>query len=86
MDKLTNGRVAYVYMPDTAFGGYTNFNRYFYAQVDKEAAIIDERFNGGGTLADHIIEHAAADAAEPGRDARRRGRGRSRRARSSGRR
>ena len=57
MDELTNGRVAYVYMPDTAFGGLTNFTRYFYAQVGKEAAIIDERFNGGGALATDIIEH-----------------------------
>jgi tricorn protease len=56
VDRMTNGRVAYVYMPDTAFGGYTNFNRYFYAQVGKEAAIIDERFNGGGNLATDIIE------------------------------
>jgi tricorn protease len=57
VDELTKGRVAYVYMPDTAFGGYTNFTRYFYAQVDKEAAIIDERFNGGGALATDIIQH-----------------------------
>ncbi len=56
VDQLTGGRVAYVYMPDTAFGGYTNFNRYFYAQVGKEAAIIDERFNAGGNLATDIIE------------------------------
>jgi tricorn protease len=57
VDQLTGGRVAYVYMPDTAFGGYTNFNRYFFAQVGKEAAIIDERFNGGGALATDIIEY-----------------------------
>jgi tricorn protease len=56
VDQLTGGRVAYVYMPDTAFGGYTNFNRFFYAQVEKEAAIIDERFNAGGNLATDIIE------------------------------
>ncbi|MGH9673628.1 MAG: S41 family peptidase, partial [Bryobacteraceae bacterium] len=56
VSRLTGGRVAYVYMPDTATGGYTNFNRYFYAQVDKEAAIIDERFNGGGLLATDIVE------------------------------
>jgi tricorn protease len=57
VDQLTGGRVAYVYMPDTAFGGYTNFTRYFYAQVDKEAAIVDERFNGGGALATDIVQH-----------------------------
>jgi tricorn protease len=56
VDQATGGRVAYVYMPDTSFGGLTSFNRYFYAQVDKEAAIIDERFNGGGMLATDIIE------------------------------
>jgi tricorn protease len=56
VDQMTGGRVAYVYMPDTAFGGYTNFNRYFFAQVGKEAAIIDERFNAGGNLATDIIE------------------------------
>ncbi len=57
VDQATGGRVAYVYMPDTAFGGLTNFNRYFFAQVGKEAAIIDERFNGGGMLATDIIEY-----------------------------
>jgi tricorn protease len=57
VEQLTDGKVAYVYLPDTGFGGYTNFNRYFFAQVDKEAAIIDERFNGGGKAADYIIEH-----------------------------
>ena len=57
VDKLTDGRVAYVYMPDTAFGGLANFTRYYYAQVGKEAVIIDERFNGGGLLATDIIEH-----------------------------
>jgi tricorn protease len=56
VDTLTGGRVAYVYMPDTGFGGYTNFNRYFYAQIGKEAAIVDERFNAGGALATDITE------------------------------
>jgi tricorn protease len=56
VDQMTGGRVAYVYMPDTAFGGYANFTRYFFAQVGKEAVIVDERFNGGGALASDIIE------------------------------
>jgi tricorn protease len=56
VDRLTQGRVAYVYMPDTAGGGYTFFNRYFYAQVGKDAVIVDERFNGGGNLATDIAE------------------------------
>jgi tricorn protease len=57
VDQLTGGRVAYVHLPDTANGGYTNFNRYFFAQVGKEAAILDERYNHGGDLADYIIDH-----------------------------
>jgi len=57
VDGMTNGRVAYVYMPDTSMPGLTSFNRYFFAQVGKEGVIIDERFNGGGSLATDIIEY-----------------------------
>ena len=70
-------------MPDTAFGGFTNFNRYFFAQVGKEAAIIDERFNGGGVLATDIIEYLKRAADEPAGHPRRRRRRCSRKARSS---
>jgi tricorn protease len=56
VDKLSGGKLAYVYLPDTAEGGFTNFNRYFMAQTDKQGAVIDERFNGGGQIADYIIE------------------------------
>lgn len=57
VDMLSGGKLAYVYLPDTAVGGFTNFNRYFFSQVDKEGAIIDERFNHGGQLSDYIIEY-----------------------------
>ena len=53
----TGGRVAYVHVPDTFFGGYDSFNRYYFAQSDKLAAIVDERFNHGGLLADYIVEN-----------------------------
>lgn len=53
--EMTNGRVAYVYMPNTGDGGYTFFNRYYFSQLDKDAVIIDERFNGGGSAADYVI-------------------------------
>ncbi len=53
---LSGGKLAYVYLPDTAEGGFTNFNRYYFAQTDKQGAIIDERFNAGGQVADYIIE------------------------------
>ncbi len=57
VDKLTGGRVAYIYLPDTYVQGYLRFNRYFFAQAGREAAIVDERFNGGGLLADHVIDY-----------------------------
>lgn len=57
VDQLTGGRVGYVYLPNTAGGGYTNFNRYFFSQVGKDAVIIDERFNGGGSIADYVIDY-----------------------------
>jgi tricorn protease len=57
VDQLSGGKLAYVYLPDTTVGGFTNFNRYFFSQVEKEGAVIDERFNHGGQLADYIIDH-----------------------------
>ena len=57
VDQATGGRVAYVYVPNTAGAGYTSFNRYFFSQVGKDAVIIDERFNEGGQLADYIIDY-----------------------------
>jgi tricorn protease len=57
VDQMTGGKLAYVYLPDTTFGGYTNFNRYYFSQLDKEGAVVDERFNGGGQAADYIIDY-----------------------------
>ncbi len=56
VDQMTGGKIAYIYMPDTANGGLTAFNRYFYAQIGKQGAIVDERFNAGGLLATDIAE------------------------------
>lgn len=53
----TGGKVAYVYVPNTAQPGHTYFKRYFFPQVDKQAIIVDERFNGGGQVADYYIDH-----------------------------
>ncbi len=57
VDQLSGGRLAYIYLPDTAYGGYTSFNRYFFSQAGKEGAVIDERFNGGGTNTDYILDY-----------------------------
>jgi tricorn protease len=54
--ELSGGKLAYVHVPDTAVGGYQNFNRFYFAQVGKQAAVIDERYNHGGEVADYIVD------------------------------
>jgi tricorn protease len=56
VEAATGNRVAYVYVPNTAGAGFTYFKRYFYPQVDRDAIIVDERFNGGGQVADYYID------------------------------
>lgn len=56
VDELSNGQIAYVYVPNTSGAGYANFNRYYFAQQNKKGVIIDERNNGGGSAADYMID------------------------------
>jgi tricorn protease len=56
VDAATGGRVAYVYVPNTAALGFSYFKRYFYPQATRDAIIVDERFNGGGQVADYYID------------------------------
>jgi len=56
VDELSGGRLAYVWVPNTGQGGYTYFNRMYFAQQDREGAVIDERNNGGGSAADYIVD------------------------------
>lgn len=56
VDAASNGQIAYVYMPNTGREGYDSFNRYYFSQMDKKALLIDERNNGGGSVADYVID------------------------------
>ncbi len=56
VDELSNGQLAYVYVPNTSGRGFTNFNRYYFSQQDKKGVVIDERNNGGGSAADYMID------------------------------
>lgn len=56
VDKLSGGKLGYVWVPNTGGPGYVSFNRYFFAQQDKEGMVIDERFNGGGLLDDYMVD------------------------------
>ena len=56
VDSLSKGRLAYVWLPNTADQGYEYFNRYYFAQQDRQGVILDERFNGGGYIADYFVD------------------------------
>jgi tricorn protease len=56
VERKSDGKVAYVYLPDTAGDGYTFFNRMFFAQVDKPGLIVDDRRNSGGQAANYVLE------------------------------
>ena len=56
VDSLSRGTLAYVHVPNTGQPGYQSFNRYYFAQQDRQGAIIDERYNGGGSAADYIVD------------------------------
>ena len=73
VNKMSDGKLGYVYLPNTGGEGYTNFNRYYFSQVDKSGVIIDERFNHGGFISDYIIQYlmrepAALNVSRWGRD------------------
>lgn len=56
VEKLSHGRIGYVYVPDTGAGGQTELVRQWRGQVTKDALIIDERFNSGGQIPDRFVE------------------------------
>jgi tricorn protease len=56
VDSLSHGRLGYIWVPNTGGPGFVSFNRYFFAQQDKEGAVIDERFNSGGLLDDYMVD------------------------------
>ncbi|MFA6956999.1 MAG: PDZ domain-containing protein [Thermoanaerobaculia bacterium] len=57
VNELSGGKLAYIYIPNTGNEGYTSFNRYFFSQTDKQGAVVDERNNQGGLLADYVVDY-----------------------------
>ncbi len=56
VDKLSQGQLGYIYMSNTSSQGQQELVSMYYGQLDKQGFIIDERFNGGGALADRFLE------------------------------
>ncbi len=56
VDKLSDGKLGYIYMSNTSSRGQLELVRMFYGQLDKKGFVLDERWNGGGQLADRFLE------------------------------
>ena len=61
VDSMSGGKIAYVFLPNTGQPGYTSFNRYYFAQQDRQGVVVDERYNGGGSAADYIVDLLGRD-------------------------
>ena len=61
VDEMSDGKLAYVWVPNTGNGGYEYFNRYYFSQQDKQGVVIDERNNGGGSAADYMVDIMARE-------------------------
>ncbi|PXV66339.1 tricorn protease [Dysgonomonas alginatilytica] len=61
VEKASNGKIGYIYIPDMGVEGLNEFARYFYPQLDKEGLIIDDRANGGGNVSPMILERLARE-------------------------
>ncbi len=56
VDQLSNGRIGYVHLPNTAGAGNRELFKQLLPQIGKDALIIDDRYNGGGFIPDRMIE------------------------------
>jgi tricorn protease len=56
VEEMSGGRLAYAWIPNTSGAGVGSFNRYVFAQQDKQGLVIDERYNGGGLLDDYMVD------------------------------
>jgi tricorn protease len=57
--EKSGGRIGYMHIPDTQFNGAVEFIRGFYSQWNKDALIVDERWNGGGYIQPWFVDTLA---------------------------
>ena len=62
VEKASNGKIGYIYVPDMGVGGLIEFTKHFYPQLDKEGLIIDDRANGGGNVSPMLLERLGREA------------------------
>lgn len=56
VNELSGGRIGYLHVPDMGASGIYEFIKWYYAQLDKEALVVDERANGGGNVSRMLLE------------------------------
>jgi len=61
VEKATNGRVGYIFIPNMGGGGLNEFAESFFPQIKKEGLIIDVRYNGGGFVSEMILERLSRE-------------------------
>lgn len=56
VNRLSNNRIGYIYIPDMETLGLNEFVRQYFPQLRKQALVIDIRYNGGGFVDEMIFE------------------------------
>ena len=55
----SGGRAGYLHLPDMMADGFAEFHRYFAAECDRDALIVDLRYNRGGHVSELLLEKVA---------------------------
>lgn len=61
VDKLSGGTVGYMHVPDTSIPGVIGFMKGYYSTMDKKAWLVDERYNGGGSIPTFFIDYLSRE-------------------------
>ena len=56
VEQLSDGRIGYIHVPNTAVEGSRELFKGMLAYASKDALVIDDRYNGGGFIPDRLIE------------------------------
>ena len=57
--ERSGGRVGYFHLPDMMSHGFAEFHRYFRSECDRQALVVDVRYNRGGHVSELLLEKVA---------------------------
>jgi len=64
VNRLSEGRIGYLHIPDMGSGGLREFIKWFYPQLNKQGLIVDVRSNGGGFVSPLILDRLRREMLE----------------------